>query len=361
MDNATLPPRFPIPWAYGAGGAYIRPIPTNSQIGIQNGAASLTDGFPPLNFDPVAAGGVPPFGQDMNGILNQITRWNQRQQAGAVSQWNSSFSTSISGYPKYATLASTTYAGILWVNQADNNTTNPETGGANWDAVRDHVYHPLIWDTNLVSADGGYPINAVVQSSTRNRLQWISTANSNTTNPDASPGPANWQPVYPGAFYPLPWSLSLSQAANGYPKNAMVSSNTTDGKYWMSTVNNNTTDPDTGGAGWVPFYVYSSSLTGTGWARMPGGMIIQWGQWSGTTGALDGNGIAETVNVVINLPLTFPNGVLSCVVTADDVTGAGNQEIAWYCGAIDTSHIAGGLSCRTAFQFMSAQFIAIGY
>jgi len=55
--------------------------PQASQIGITNCAASLTDGFPPLTFVPVAQGGCPPFGSDFNGILRQITQWSQWMQA----------------------------------------------------------------------------------------------------------------------------------------------------------------------------------------------------------------------------------------------------------------------------------------
>ena len=61
MLASAIPIKFPIPFGNSAGGGYIRPIPQASQIGIANGAASLTDGFPPLNFLPLGSGGVPPF------------------------------------------------------------------------------------------------------------------------------------------------------------------------------------------------------------------------------------------------------------------------------------------------------------
>lgn len=135
MQISGIPAKFSIPFANSAGGAYIRVIPTASQIGITNGAASLTDGFPPLTFLAVGAGGVPPFGQDFNGILNQITLWSQFQGAGGVPQFDGTFSTAIGGYPQGAILSSTT-PGVAWLSTADNNTTNPDTGGAaNWIAL----------------------------------------------------------------------------------------------------------------------------------------------------------------------------------------------------------------------------------
>lgn len=135
MLASAIPAKFPIPWGKNAGGPYIRTIPQASQIGIQNGAASLNDGYPPLCFSPVAAGGVPPFGQDFNGINNQITAWLQWVQAGGgVPFWDSTFSAQIGGYPNGAMLQATSGPGNFWISTADNNVTNPDTGGAGWTA-----------------------------------------------------------------------------------------------------------------------------------------------------------------------------------------------------------------------------------
>jgi hypothetical protein len=131
MQLSQVPTKFPIPWGSSAGSGFIRSVPTASQVGIQNGAASLTDGFPPLNFLPVGSGGVPPFGQDMNGILNQITLWNQWNGAGGLCLYDSVFSADIGGYPKGAILASST-AGQIWLNTVDNNTSNPDASGTGW-------------------------------------------------------------------------------------------------------------------------------------------------------------------------------------------------------------------------------------
>lgn len=132
MLSSGIPIRFPIPFANGAGGGFVRVIPEASQVGVQSGAASLTDGFPPVCFDPVAAGGVPPFGQDFNGILKQVSQWAQWQAAGAPVPYNASFAASILGYPAGATLASTTVVGYFWLNLVDGNQTDPDAGGANW-------------------------------------------------------------------------------------------------------------------------------------------------------------------------------------------------------------------------------------
>lgn len=132
MLSSNIPAKFPMPWGNSAGSSYIRPIPTGSQIGVQDGAASLTDGFPPKSLTPIIAGGVPPFGQDANGILKQITQWNQWQQAGGAIPYDSVFQSNIGGYPLGSIVSSATQLGVLWQNTVEANITNPDAGGAGW-------------------------------------------------------------------------------------------------------------------------------------------------------------------------------------------------------------------------------------
>lgn len=123
MQASQAPALVPLPFA--ASGAK-NAIPTASQIAVTPGAASLADGFPPLTMTPVAAGGVPPSGRDLNGILNLLSANTQWANAGGPATWNSAFCASIGGYPKGAVLESSG-GQILWLNQSDNNTTNPDS------------------------------------------------------------------------------------------------------------------------------------------------------------------------------------------------------------------------------------------
>lgn len=131
MQDSQIPTKFPVPFANAAGSSYIRTIPQASQISIQNGAASLTDGFPPNTFIPPNAGGTGPFGQDINGILKQITQWLQWAQAGAPISYDATFQSAIGGYPKGTVIASATFSNY-WLSLVDNNMSNPDTGGAGW-------------------------------------------------------------------------------------------------------------------------------------------------------------------------------------------------------------------------------------
>jgi hypothetical protein len=132
MDSGDVPASFPIKFGENATpGTYIRPIPEASQVGIIDGAASLETGFPPLNWIPLAGGGVPPFGQDVNGILYELSAWAQWQKAGGPIFRDGTFSTSIGGYPQYALLQSGVL-GRMWLSKVDANAADPDVTPTNW-------------------------------------------------------------------------------------------------------------------------------------------------------------------------------------------------------------------------------------
>lgn len=135
MISTSIPAKMPTLWASGEGGGFIRTVPIPSQIGITNGAASWTDGFPPLNFSPVASGGIPPFGQDVNGVLNAMSSWLQWIQAGGIIPYDSSFQALIGGYPLGAVVQSASFPGAYWQSTVENNTGSPDAGAAGWEPI----------------------------------------------------------------------------------------------------------------------------------------------------------------------------------------------------------------------------------
>lgn len=131
MQSSSLPTR--IITAFAVSGTK-NTIP-QTQSGITSpGQASYDVGFPTLTMTPIASGGVPPYGEDFNGILYSATSILQWASAGGTFPYNSSYSTSIGGYPKGAMLVKASGAGF-WQSTTENNTTNPETGGSGWDQV----------------------------------------------------------------------------------------------------------------------------------------------------------------------------------------------------------------------------------
>ena len=170
MQSTNIPSKIPLPFANAAGSGYVNTIPTASQIGITNGRASLTDGFPPLTFTPIGSGGVPPFGADMNGILKEITAIQQWQEAGGFFPYDSAFSTTVGGYPKGAVLQSSSFNGF-WISTAENNTTNPDTGGAGWSSLAFEGLQSVAVVSNtatLTQLQSAYPIITITGTLTAN-------------------------------------------------------------------------------------------------------------------------------------------------------------------------------------------------
>jgi len=128
MQASNAPTKSAVPFANSG---TKNTIPVASQIGVTPGLASFTDGFPPLTMTPLAAGGVPPYGADFNGILNFLSAAIRWSQAGGGYTYDAAFSAAAGGYPKGAMLVRADLTGY-WLNSVENNTTNPDTGGAGW-------------------------------------------------------------------------------------------------------------------------------------------------------------------------------------------------------------------------------------
>lgn len=158
MQLSDIPAKFTIPFASSAGVGFIRTIPTTPS-GVL-GQASLELGFPPENFSPVSAGGVPPFGQDFNGLNKQSTGWNRWQAAGvAFPPYDAAFQTAVGGYPRSAIVGSLVKDGLFYLCLVDNNVTNPDNGGAGW----------FIW-SRIITANTDIYVNSATGNDNNNGL-----------------------------------------------------------------------------------------------------------------------------------------------------------------------------------------------
>jgi len=122
----TYPSLLSQPFASGSGPNFggKNVIPTASV----SPAASLADGFPNVTMLPLLAGGVPPSGQDMNGILNAITQHTVWLNAGGEYVFSAALAAAIGGYGIGAVLQSASNPSVSWVNLCANNSTNPDSG-----------------------------------------------------------------------------------------------------------------------------------------------------------------------------------------------------------------------------------------
>lgn len=131
MQISQIPRKFNLPFANTAGSSFINyPVP-DVPSGTP-GQAALSTGFPPINFSPVSAGGIPPKGSDFNALLYQITAWNQWQAVGGAVSYDPAFQTAIGGYPIGATVRSGIVFSNYWQSIVEDNLTNPDAGGAGW-------------------------------------------------------------------------------------------------------------------------------------------------------------------------------------------------------------------------------------
>lgn len=84
-----------------------------AEIGIKNSIpqnstgtylASVEEGFPEITQKPVAEGGIPPAGGDLNGLFNLMSQFYFYTQNGGAYTFNQNISNAIGGYPRNAIL-----------------------------------------------------------------------------------------------------------------------------------------------------------------------------------------------------------------------------------------------------------------
>ncbi|ENF7816152.1 hypothetical protein ABR157_001915 [Enterobacter soli] len=101
-------------------------IPVDSSTSTDNnGVATFDKGFPPITMQPLSAGGIPPSGKDVNGVLYSVTIQQQWQNAGMGYLFDPTYASSISGYPQGAAIPNSDYSGC-WINTTNGNTNSPE-------------------------------------------------------------------------------------------------------------------------------------------------------------------------------------------------------------------------------------------
>lgn len=122
----STPPKMPVPWA--TSGLKNTIPPTSSPV---TGNAGYDQGFTAINMTPRTAGGIPPFGQDFNGIFFAVTEALRYLETGAGFPYDGTFATAVGGYPLGARVQRTDGYGS-WLNTTANNTADPEAFGAGW-------------------------------------------------------------------------------------------------------------------------------------------------------------------------------------------------------------------------------------
>jgi hypothetical protein len=184
MPGAATPQVLLEPVAsQAASGDITNPMPDAPPSSPTN-SASVQQGFPDITMQPELSGGLPPFGQDMNGMLFLISSHTMYVQCGQTYQYNSTLATKIGGYLAGSILGMADGTGI-WLNITNANTSNPDTGGAGWVPMAAYGFANIVGLTggtvNLPSSNTKYSVivlngtltsNLVVQLP-QNVQQWL--------------------------------------------------------------------------------------------------------------------------------------------------------------------------------------------
>ncbi|MEY0595431.1 hypothetical protein AB7309_19095 [Providencia manganoxydans] len=111
-------------------------IPENFSSSMESNQATWDTGFGQITMLPVAAGGLPPKGQDFNGIFNQISENIIYLSKGGKFKFSADYAASINGYPKGAILQSDDekkeYQSIIDNNKVNFNTATQAQINAAW-------------------------------------------------------------------------------------------------------------------------------------------------------------------------------------------------------------------------------------
>lgn len=95
------------------------------------GRAGFDQGFSAINMTAKEAGGIPPFGQDFNGIFYEVTNILRYMQAGGQPTFDAALATAIGGYPKGAMVLGSDGV-TLWQSQIESNFVDPDIDPSSW-------------------------------------------------------------------------------------------------------------------------------------------------------------------------------------------------------------------------------------
>lgn len=114
-------------------------IPEKYETSMESNQATWDQGFGQITMLPVSAGGLPPKGQDFNGILNQMCETIVHISKGGVFKFSVDYATAINGYPKGAILQSEDekkyYQSLIDNNKVNFNTASQDQIKTSWKLV----------------------------------------------------------------------------------------------------------------------------------------------------------------------------------------------------------------------------------
>lgn len=152
----TRPTNIDLPFAYAGTRNVIPDAPTGTN------KASFNQGFPPITMLPLTSGGIPPDGDDFNGLLFDITSHTLWVNAGGQYLFDAALSTAMGGYPKGMVLQNTAL-NASYISLVDNNTTDfnstPASIGTLWGS-----YAGAAFSNTAITTTGGTTTLSAIQA-----------------------------------------------------------------------------------------------------------------------------------------------------------------------------------------------------
>jgi hypothetical protein len=271
-----------IPFGKNATPGTIDTIPKTRGPGDDPQQATWDEGFPQVTMTPLAAGGIPPKGQDFNGVLRAISEHTVFSEHGGQFKWSSDYVTESGGYSigdvVQADDGLNSYVSLVNTNTANFNTT-PASIGTSWG-----LYAGRNTQTQATETVAG--------------IAEVATTSEVTTGADDS------RIVTP---------LKLAQRLTAY---IVQATETVFGwaKIATQAQTNAGTDDNTIVTPKKLRFGVSMNIAATGYLALPswlGGLIIEWGSTSVTAGIVAG----------VTFPLQFPVEFLSGAILTGQPTG----------------------------------------
>lgn len=123
------PDLIPMPFAENATPGTIEPIQATTPTVPQD--ATWSAGFPQVTMQPLASGGIPPRGQNFNGVLNALSQHIFHMQGGGQYKWDDAHGPYSIGDVLQSDDGLRSYVSVV-DNNTDNFNTTPSVIGTSW-------------------------------------------------------------------------------------------------------------------------------------------------------------------------------------------------------------------------------------
>lgn len=332
------PDLIPMPFAENATPGTIEPIPATTPTVPQD--ATWSTGFPQVTMQPLASGGIPPRGQNFNGVLNALSQHIFHMQGGGQYKWDDAHGPYSIGDVLQSDDGLRAYVSVV-DNNTDNFNTNPSAIGTSW--------APWSGDAKASSslsvlAGAGLTGGGTLTQNRTLSVQFGTTAGTVMEGNDSRIAGAvpQTRQIIAGTGLSGGGDLSADRTLS-------VDFATTAQAQALTADNVSLTPAKLAEA----FGGSNQGLTANGYQILPGGLIIQFGQTAVSSSLSTGGYFRPAVT----FPITFPNAILTYSIGIK----AGNSATVTISSESNSGFTINMANNHSAAQTLQGFWTAIGY